>query len=43
MNRRLDLIAARVPHGSRVLDLGCGNGALLAQLRDQRGCSVQGV
>lgn len=37
------LIAARVPHGARVLDLGCGGGALLAHLRDTRGCSVQGV
>ena len=43
MNPRFDIIAARVPHGARVLDLGCGNGALLAHLRDQRGCSVQGV
>ena len=25
-------IAALVPQGSRVLDLGCGDGALLAQL-----------
>ena len=37
------IIAARVPRGSRVLDLGCGDGALLAHLRDARGCSVQGV
>ena len=43
MNPRFDIIAARVPQGSRVLDLGCGNGALLAHLREQRGCSVQGV
>ena len=43
MNPRFDIIAARVPQGSRVLDLGCGNGALLAHLRDGRGCSVQGV
>jgi len=25
-------IAALVPHGSRVLDLGCGDGAMLALL-----------
>ena len=43
MNPHFDIIAARVPHGSRVLDLGCGAGALLAHLRDTRGCSVQGV
>jgi len=43
MNSRFDIIAARVPHGSRVLDLGCGDGALLAHLRDARCCSVQGV
>ena len=42
MSRR-DIIAARVPHGARVLDLGCGAGDLLAHLRDTRGCSVQGI
>ena len=25
-----------IDNGSRVLDLGCGDGALLARLRDQR-------
>ncbi len=39
----LELIAGLVPQGSRVLDLGCGNGALLALLRDTRGCSGYGV
>ena len=39
----LELIAQLVPQGSRVLDLGCGNGALLALLRDTRGCSGYGV
>ncbi len=43
MSPRFDIIAARVPRGARVLDLGCGAGALLAHLRDARGCSVQGV
>jgi methionine biosynthesis protein MetW len=37
------LIAELVPQGSRVLDLGCGDGALLALLRDERGCSGYGV
>jgi methionine biosynthesis protein MetW len=39
----LEVIAGLVPKGSRVLDLGCGNGALLALLRDTRGCSGYGV
>lgn len=41
--RDLEVIARLVPEGSRVLDLGCGNGALLALLRDTRGCSGYGV
>jgi methionine biosynthesis protein MetW len=36
-------IARLVPEGSRVLDLGCGDGSLLAHLRDTRGCSGYGV
>jgi len=41
--RDLELIASLVPPRSRVLDLGCGNGALLALLRDQRDCYGYGV
>ena len=41
--RDLELVAELVPPGSRVLDLGCGNGALLALLRDTRGCSGYGI
>jgi methionine biosynthesis protein MetW len=41
--RDIELIAEFVPHGSRVLDLGCGNGELLALLRDTRHCSGYGV
>ncbi len=37
------LVAELVPAGSRVLDLGCGNGALLAHLQQARGCSGYGV
>ena len=37
------LIAARVPHGSRVLDLGCGDGAMLALLQQERGCTGYGI
>lgn len=39
----LRLVADLVPRGSRVLDLGCGDGALLEHLRDTRGCEVRGV
>ena len=42
---RADLrrITDLVPEGSRVLDLGCGDGALMAHLRDTRGCEVRGI
>jgi methionine biosynthesis protein MetW len=39
----MEIIAALVPEGSRVLDLGCGDGTLLALLRDRRGCRGYGV
>ena len=39
----LAAVAALVPPGSRVLDLGCGDGALLARLIGERGCSGSGV
>ncbi len=39
----LDVIAALVPHGARVLDLGCGDGELLARLVRERGCSGYGI
>ncbi len=37
------LIARLVPQGARVLDLGCGDGALLDLLQRERGCSGYGV
>jgi methionine biosynthesis protein MetW len=39
----IELIAELVPRGSRVLDLGCGDGELLALLRDTRQCSGYGI
>ena len=39
----LELIGELVPAGSRVLDLGCGNGELLAWLQQHKGCSGYGV
>ena len=39
----LEAIAALVPQGSRVLDLGCGDGELLAYLQAHRGCSGYGI
>jgi methionine biosynthesis protein MetW len=45
MSERADLevIAALVPPGSRVLDLGCGGGELLSHLQQHRGCSGYGI
>jgi methionine biosynthesis protein MetW len=39
----MEVIASLVPQGSRVLDLGCGDGALLAHLQSTRGCSGYGI
>jgi len=39
----LRTLAERVPQGSRVLDLGCGDGAMLAHLQTHRGCSGYGI
>ena len=38
-----EIILQHVDRGSRVVDLGCGDGRLLARLRDEHGCNVQGV
>nr|WP_316641692.1 methionine biosynthesis protein MetW [uncultured Roseateles sp.] len=39
----METIASLVPEGSRVLDLGCGTGELLAYLQEHRGCTGYGV
>ncbi len=41
--RDLEIIAGLVPAGSRVLDLGCGNGELLAHLQQHKACSGYGI
>lgn len=38
-----ETILNEIPRGSRVLDLGCGDGRLLARLRDEHGASIQGI
>jgi methionine biosynthesis protein MetW len=43
LRRDLEWIAHWIEPGSRVLDLGCGDGALLAHLRESRGCSGYGI
>jgi len=39
----LAIIAANVAPRSRVLDVGCGDGALMAALRDDRQCDARGL
>ena len=39
----LRAIASLVPSGSRVLDLGCGDGSLLAHLQEVRNCTGYGI
>ena len=36
-------IVSMIPHGSRVIDLGCGNGALLQRLEKERSVTGTGV
>ena len=39
----MEALARLVPTGSRVLDLGCGDGAMLSYLQRERGCSGYGI
>ncbi len=39
----LAVIADHVAPGSRVLDVGCGDGALMAALREQKGVDARGI
>ena len=43
MRPDLQIIADNIAPGSRVLDIGCGDGALMAALRDQKGCDARGL
>ena len=43
MRADLDIIQDWIPAGSRVLDLGCGNGELLAWLREHKQVSGYGL
>lgn len=43
MRPDLDIVASLIGQGARVLDLGCGDGALLEQLIKQQGCTGLGV
>lgn len=45
VKRRLDyeLIASLIPERARVLDLGCGDGQLLAELQSNKGCRGRGI
>jgi methionine biosynthesis protein MetW len=39
----MQALAELVPHGARVLDLGCGDGAMLAHLQKTRDCTGYGI
>ena len=39
----LQLIADHIAPGARVLDVGCGDGALMAEMRDRHGIDARGI
>ncbi len=39
----LDILCTLIPEGAKVLDLGCGDGRVLAFLKEQRGLDALGV
>ena len=39
----LAVIAEHIPAGAKVLDVGCGDGTLMAALRDERGIDARGI
>ncbi len=39
----LAIISANITAGARLLDIGCGNGDLMAALRDGKGCDARGM
>ncbi len=43
LRQDLAVIAASIPAGARVLDVGCGDGALMAALRDEKGIDARGM
>lgn len=43
LHKNYDIIRALIPEGSRVLDLGCGNGAIIKHLQADRNVHGMGV
>jgi methionine biosynthesis protein MetW len=43
LRRDLEFVARWIAPGTRILDLGCGNGALLKYLRDHKHCTGYGL